>query len=88
MIVIYSTGMCPYCVRAKRFLDTKGVSYTELRVDLDPALRQQMEHKSQRRSVPQIFIGDHHVGGFDDMWRLEQSGKLDTLLGGITLPSN
>ncbi len=83
MIVIYSTGVCPYCVRAKRFLDAKGVSYTELRVDLDPALRQQMEHKSQRRSVPQIFIGDHHVGGFDDMWRLDQSGKLDTLLGGI-----
>jgi glutaredoxin 3 len=84
MIVIYSTAACPYCVRAKRFLDAKGVSYTELRVDLDPALRQQMEHKSQRRSVPQIFIGDHHVGGFDDMWRLEQGGKLDTLLGGIS----
>lgn len=83
MIVIYSTGVCPYCVRAKRFLDAKGVDYTELRVDLDPALRQQMEHKSQRRSVPQIFVGNHHVGGFDDMWRLEQSGKLDTLLGGI-----
>lgn len=84
MIVIYSTAACPYCVRAKRFLDAKGVSYTELRVDLDPALRQQMEHKSQRRSVPQIFISDHHVGGFDDMWRLDQSGKLDTLLGGIS----
>ena len=83
MIVIYSTGACPYCVRAKRFLDAKGVSYTELRVDHDPALRQQMEHKSQRRSVPQIFIGDRHVGGFDDMWRLEQSGTLDTLLGGV-----
>ena len=83
MIVIYSTAACPYCARAKQFLNAKGVNYTELRVDLDPALRQQMEQKSQRRSVPQIFIGDHHVGGFDDIWRLEQSGTLDRLLRGI-----
>lgn len=79
-VVIYSTGFCVYCVRARRLLDTKGVRYDELRIDQDPSLRSQMEHKSQRRSVPQIFIGDYHVGGFDEMWRLEQSGKLDVLL--------
>lgn len=79
-IIIYSTAACPYCVRARRFLDAKGVAYDELRVDLDPDLREFMESRSRRRSVPQIFIDDYHVGGFEDMWRLDQSGKLDALL--------
>ncbi|HLA74413.1 MAG TPA: glutaredoxin 3 [Gammaproteobacteria bacterium] len=80
-VVIYSTHSCPYCVRARRLLDAKGVSYDEVRVDLDPHLRGYMEQKSQRRSVPQIFIDEYHVGGFEDMWKLDQSGELDALLG-------
>ncbi|MEW6353724.1 MAG: glutaredoxin 3 [Pseudomonadota bacterium] len=79
-IVVYSTGLCPYCVRARRLLDAKGVAYRELRVDEQPALRAEMETKSGRRSVPQIFIGDYHVGGFDELWSLEQSGRLSALL--------
>lgn len=80
-VVVYSTGSCPYCVRACRLLDTKGVSYTEIRVDRDPALRNEMVTKSCRRSVPQIFIDDYHVGGFDEMYLLDRNGELDTLLG-------
>lgn len=79
-VVIYSTGSCPYCVRACRLLDAKGVIYTEIRVDRDPELRNEMMTKSCRRSVPQIFIGDYHVGGFDEMYLLDKSGELDTLL--------
>lgn len=79
-IIVYSSGSCPYCVRACRLLDAKGAAYTEIHVDRDPQLREQMEQSSRRRSVPQIFIGDYHVGGFEDMWRLEKEGRLDALL--------
>ncbi len=79
-IVIYSSTFCPYCIMAKRLLDAKSVSYTELNVDMAPGLRQEMIQKTQRRTVPQIYIGDFHVGGFDDLYALEQNKELDQLL--------
>lgn len=80
-VVMYTTETCPYCVRARRLLDRKGVSYLDHRVDANPALRPEMERRSGRTSVPQIFIDDHHVGGFDDMAELDAEGRLDPLLG-------
>jgi len=78
---MYSTGFCPYCVRARMLLERKGVIYNDIRVDLEPALRAEMiQRSSGRTSVPQIFIGDFHVGGCDDMYALEQQGRLDPLL--------
>ena len=80
-ILIYTTNICPYCVMAKRLLDKKGVSYTEINVDTQTGLREEMMRKTKRRTVPQIYIGDLHVGGFDDLYALEQQKKLDVLLG-------
>ncbi len=80
-IEIYTTQVCPYCVRAKDLLKRKGVEYTEIHVDQDDALRAaMMERAGGRRSVPQIFINDQHVGGCDDLYALEQDHKLDSLL--------
>ncbi|SJM90675.1 glutaredoxin 3 [Crenothrix polyspora] len=79
-ILIYTTKICPYCVMAKRLLDKKGVRYTEINVDSALGLREEMMAKTQRRTVPQIYIGDLHVGGFDDLYALEQQKKLDALL--------
>jgi glutaredoxin 3 len=79
-IRIYTTKICPYCVMAKRLLDKKGVAYTEINVDTKPDLREEMMRLSNRRTVPQIFIGDLHVGGFDELYALEQEKKLDALL--------
>ena len=80
-IIIYSTPMCPYCVRAKRLLEKKKVSYEEIDISRVPELRDQMIEKSGgRRSVPQIFINDQHIGGFDDLYALDMAGKLDPLL--------
>ncbi|WP_027156886.1 glutaredoxin 3 [Methylobacter luteus] len=79
-ILIYTSTLCPYCVMAKRLLDKKGAHYTELNVDKQPGLREEMMRKTQRRTVPQIYIGDYHVGGFDDLYTLEQQKKLDALL--------
>jgi glutaredoxin 3 len=79
-ILIYTSSLCPYCVMAKRLLDKKGARYTELNVDRQPGLREEMMRKTQRRTVPQIYIGDYHVGGFDDLYTLEQQKKLDALL--------
>lgn len=81
-ITMYSTQFCPYCVRAKQLLASKNLVYTEIRVDQDPQQRQVMMERSGRRTVPQIWVGETHVGGFDDLWRLNQSGKLDNLLAG------
>lgn len=81
-ITIYSTAVCPYCVAAKNFLKSKGETWTEVRIDLDPAERQKMVETTKRTSVPQIFVGDVHVGGFDDMMALHQAGKLEPLLNG------
>jgi glutaredoxin 3 len=80
-VIIYSKPICPYCDRAKDLLSNKGVIFSEIRVDLDSEALQTMVEKSGRRTVPQIFINDQSVGGFDDLWALEQSGKLDEMLG-------
>lgn len=79
-ILIYTTTICPYCIMAKRLLDKKGAPYTEINVDSKPGLREEMMQKTRRRTVPQIYIGDLHVGGFDDLYALEQQKKLDALL--------
>ena len=81
-IVMYSTGWCPYCDRARALLERKGLPFREVKVDEDPAARDAMLARSGgRRTVPQIFVGDHHVGGFDDLYALEKAGKLDALTG-------
>jgi glutaredoxin 3 len=80
-IRMYSTAMCPYCIRAERLLLARGVgSIEKLRVDLDPALRQEMIRITGRRTVPQIFIGERHVGGFDELAALDRDGQLPALL--------
>lgn len=79
-VTMYSTGVCPYCVMAERLLVNKGVVIEKIRVDLDPEQRAIMMERSQRRTVPQIFIDDYHVGGFDDLAALDRAGKLDPLL--------
>ncbi|KGM57137.1 glutaredoxin [Lysobacter arseniciresistens ZS79] len=81
-ITMYTTAVCPYCVAAKNFLKSKGQEWTEVRVDLDPAERQKMVALARRTSVPQIFVGDTHVGGYDDMIALHREGKLEPLLEG------
>eukprot|EP01030_Chromulinospumella_sphaerica_P005596 gene5596-5475_t len=74
---MYTTAVCPYCVRAERLLESKGVTTLEkIRVDLDPEQRMAMMEKTGRRTVPQIYIGDTHVGGFDDLYALDQAGGL------------
>lgn len=81
-ILMYSTGICPYCIRAERLLTEKGITEIEkVRVDLDPSRRDEMIAKTQRRTVPQIFIDGQHIGGFDDLAALDHAGKLDPLLG-------
>lgn len=80
-ILIYTTNICPYCIMAKRLLDKKGATYTEINVASQTGLREEMMRKTKRRTVPQIYIGDLHVGGFDELYALEQQKKLDTLLG-------
>lgn len=76
-VTVYSTRVCPYCVRAKALLDAKHIPYTEVMVDVDEAKRAEMMQKSGRRTVPQIFVGDRHVGGCDDLYALEHKGELD-----------
>jgi glutaredoxin 3 len=82
-ILMYTTKICPYCVMAKRLLDKKGASYTEINLDGQPELREEMMRKTNRRTVPQIYIGDFHVGGFDELYALEQQKKLDGLLSSL-----
>lgn len=80
-VVMYSTAVCPYCIMAERLLKSKGIEDIEkVRVDLDPAVREAMMQKTGRRTVPQIYIGETHVGGFDDLSALDRAGKLDALL--------
>ena len=82
-ILMYSTAVCPFCQRAEMLLKSKGVAEIEkIRVDLDPARRDEMMEKTGRRTVPQIYIGEVHVGGFDDLAALDRAGKLDPLLHG------
>lgn len=80
-VVIYTTAICPYCIRAKTLLDRKGVDYAEIRIDHDPEQMGEMIKRSRRQTVPQIFIGDYHVGGYDDLALLDIQKKLDPLLG-------
>lgn len=81
-VVMYSTSICPYCDRARSLLTRKGVSVQEIKVDEDPAQRDLMLQRSGgRRTVPQIFVGERHVGGFDDLAALDRAGELDKLLG-------
>ncbi len=79
-VTIYTTRFCPYCVRAKHLLDSKDVAYREIPVDRDAGQRQHMMKKSGRRTVPQIWIGEKHIGGCDELYGLERADKLDKLL--------
>ena len=80
-VIIYGTLTCPFCVSAKSLLDSKGVEYQEILVDKEPGKKEEMLAKSNgRRTVPQIFINDQHIGGYDDLKKLQDSGKLDPLL--------
>ena len=82
-VLMYSTAVCPYCVRAEQLLRARGVTEIEkVRVDLDPERRREMMERTARRTVPQIYIGDTHVGGCDDLIALDQAGQLAALLGG------
>jgi len=80
-VIIYTTKICPYCVRAKQLLQRKEVAFEEIRIDTDPEQLRIMLERSSRRTVPQIFIDDFHIGGFDDLSALEAGGELDPLLG-------
>ncbi|MCP8899614.1 glutaredoxin 3 [Gilvimarinus sp. HB14] len=77
---MYTTAICPFCVNAKRLLASKGVEAEEIRVDREPGLRQKMMAESGQQTVPQIWIGERHVGGFTDLWALDKRGELDSLL--------
>ena len=82
-VTMYTTAMCPYCVQAERLLQAKGVvQIAKIRVDLDPVQRAAMMEKTGRRTVPQIYVGDVHVGGFEDLVALDRAGGLDPLLAG------
>jgi glutaredoxin 3 len=80
-VVMYSTAVCPFCLMAERLLRSKGVDEIEkIRVDLDPARRDEMMQRTGRRTVPQIYVGERHVGGYDDLAALDRAGGLDPLL--------
>ena len=81
-ITIYSTAVCPYCVMAKNFLKSKGREWTEVRIDTDPAEREKMVALARRTSVPQIFVGQTHVGGYTDMMEMHREGRFKPLLDG------
>jgi glutaredoxin 3 len=81
-VTIYTTSSCPYCTRAKHLLGTKGVAFNEIDVGRTPERRAEMETKSGRYTVPQIWIGERHIGGCDDLYALDQRGGLDPLLAG------
>ncbi len=80
-IVMYTSAHCPFCINAERLLESKGVvDIDKIRVDLNPELRDEMMQKTGRRTVPQIYIADQHIGGFDELRALDQAGGLDPLL--------
>jgi glutaredoxin 3 len=80
LITLYTSATCGYCTAAKNFLKSRGLAWHEVRIDLDPAERERMIARARRTSVPQIFIGQTHVGGYDDMMALHRAGKLEPLL--------
>ena len=79
-VVIYTKPFCPYCARAEALLSRKGVDYEEIVASMDPEKREEMRQRSGRMTYPQIFIGDRHIGGFDDRYALDRGGELDALL--------
>jgi glutaredoxin 3 len=82
-VTVYTSGWCPYCERAKGLLKQKNVIFGEINVEDDDKFREEMIARSNRRTVPQIFIGDRHVGGCDDLFELDRSGELDRLIQGV-----
>jgi glutaredoxin 3 len=80
-VLMYSTGVCPFCLMAERLLKSKGAEIEKVRVDLEPERRQEMMQRTGRRTVPQIYVGERHVGGYDDLAALDRAGGLDPLLG-------
>jgi glutaredoxin 3 len=82
-VTVYTSDWCPYCRRAKDLLTRKNVSFSEINVEDEPKAREEMIARSNRRTVPQIFIGDRHVGGCDDLFELDGSGELDRILQGV-----
>ena len=82
-VTVYLSDWCPYCQRARGLLAQKNVDFSEINVEDNPKLRQEMIARSNRRTVPQIFIGDKHVGGCDDLFELDRSGELDRLIQGV-----
>jgi glutaredoxin 3 len=82
-VTVYTSDWCPYCRRAKDLLTRKNVSFSEINVEDEPRAREEMIARSNRRTVPQIFIGDRHVGGCDDLFELDGSGELDRILQGV-----
>ena len=84
-VLMYTTAVCPYCQMAERLLRSKGVEVEKVGVDLEPQRRAEMMEKTGRRTVPQIYVGETHVGGYDDLAALDRAGKLDPLLKGTPL---
>lgn len=87
-VVMYATDWCPYCSRARRLLDSKQVAYHEIDIEMSPEARAEMQRRSGRTSVPQIFVGDVHVGGCDELHALDARGALDALLAGAAPARN
>jgi glutaredoxin 3 len=85
-ITMYANAACPFCVAARNLLRSKNVSWKEVSIDREPAMRAEMMDRSGRRTVPQIFIGDRHVGGFDDLQALDEEGALDPMLAQVRPP--
>jgi glutaredoxin 3 len=81
-VLMYSTGVCPFCLMAERLLKSKGADIEKVRIDLEPERRQEMMERTGRRTVPQIYVGERHVGGYDDLAALDRAGGLDPLLAG------
>ena len=81
--LMYTTAVCPYCMMAERLLVSKGATIEKVRIDLEPARRAEMMEKTGRRTVPQIYVGETHVGGYDDLAALDRAGKLDPLLQSV-----
>ena len=84
VVTLYTTRFCPYCVRARMLLEGKGIAFKDIAVDGNPTLRQEMLEKSMSHTVPQIWIGDEHIGGCDELYQLERQGELDALLSEIS----
>ena len=82
-VTLYTTRFCPYCIRARSLLDSRGVSYRDIAVDHDPGLRREMMARSGRHTVPQIWVGEQHIGGYTDLQLLDSQGRLDKLLEAV-----